>query len=233
MFGEPTLDPNIVKSLDQLWKTKIPSKNLIFGWRLILNKLPTRMELAKRGIIGGAHNMVCHLWFLKDEDVEHLFCSCSISNFLWNSSCLWIGVDCPALGDSLLDRLIYFNSSSSFCFFGLVFFWSIWSCRNSILFKDRSLVNGSVEFLWRLYLMIDFWLFIEEEEISLDLIVIITPIFVGRSCFSLFLCFLPVVSRSGFVVGLSFVGVFPGWFLGCISVSTHNTHFLFQNFYYL
>ncbi|CAI8604439.1 unnamed protein product [Vicia faba] len=42
--------------LDYLWKSKDPSKMLIFDWRLILNKLPLRMELGKRHIFVGAHN---------------------------------------------------------------------------------------------------------------------------------------------------------------------------------
>lgn len=51
-------------------ESKVPSKVLIFGCRLILNKLPT--GLAKHGIIEGAHNVVHPLCFSEEEDVEHL-----------------------------------------------------------------------------------------------------------------------------------------------------------------
>lgn len=74
-----TLDPLKIKVLDCLWKSKVPIKILIFGWILILNKLHTRMELAKRGIIYGSHNVVCPLCFMEEEDLEHFFCSFSFS----------------------------------------------------------------------------------------------------------------------------------------------------------
>lgn len=61
----PLLDHLKSKAILCLLKSKVPSKILIFDWRLILNKLSTRMELAKHGIIEGLHNVVCHLCFME------------------------------------------------------------------------------------------------------------------------------------------------------------------------
>lgn len=108
----PTSDPLKAKAVDCLWKSKVLSKIFIFGRRLILIKLSTRMELARHEIIEGAHNVVCLLYFLEKEDVDHLFCSCLISNFSWNNFLVWIGVDTSSPGDSLLVRLQYLNSPS-------------------------------------------------------------------------------------------------------------------------
>ena len=108
------------KTLDCLWKSKVPSKIFIFGRRLILNKFPTRMELTKRGIIEGPHNVVCPLCFKKKEDMEHLFCSCSFYNLSWMNFCVWIDVDAPSLGDCLLVRLQHLNSTHFFLIF--------WTC---------------------------------------------------------------------------------------------------------
>lgn len=55
----PIWDPLKVKVLACVWKSKVHRKFFIFGWRLVVNKLPTRMKLAKWGIIEGVHNMVC------------------------------------------------------------------------------------------------------------------------------------------------------------------------------
>ncbi|KAI5384859.1 hypothetical protein KIW84_071729 [Lathyrus oleraceus] len=74
-----------------LWSSKIPSKVHSFWWRNLLNKLSTMMEFAKRGIIEGAHNVVCPLCFLEEEDVEHLFGSCTFSNFIWSKLYEWVG----------------------------------------------------------------------------------------------------------------------------------------------
>ena len=34
-----------------IWKLKIPSKSLVFAWRLIRDKLPTRMNLRRRQVV--------------------------------------------------------------------------------------------------------------------------------------------------------------------------------------
>lgn len=41
----PNLDDNLLQSLTGMWKTKIPSKVLIFGWTLLLNRIPTKVNL--------------------------------------------------------------------------------------------------------------------------------------------------------------------------------------------
>lgn len=75
------------------------------------------MELAKRGIIKGVHNVVCPLCFLEKEDVEHLFGSCPFSNLIWSKFCMWIRVGGVFHTCSLLDRLNGLNSVISCWFF--------------------------------------------------------------------------------------------------------------------
>ncbi|GAU35055.1 hypothetical protein TSUD_69780 [Trifolium subterraneum] len=43
------INPNILNSLQRMWKNDIPSKVGVFGWRLLLEKLPTREALISRG----------------------------------------------------------------------------------------------------------------------------------------------------------------------------------------
>ncbi|XP_045802541.1 uncharacterized protein LOC123896163 [Trifolium pratense] len=50
-----TLDTNTVAALKRLWKNNVPSKVSVFGWRLLLEKLPTREALfCKELVEGGA-----------------------------------------------------------------------------------------------------------------------------------------------------------------------------------
>lgn len=74
-------------ALNSLWKTKVSSKVLIFCWRLILNRLPTMMELARQGVLMGSHNLVCPLCFGGKEDLDHLFGECPISKLLLRKIC--------------------------------------------------------------------------------------------------------------------------------------------------
>ncbi|KAK2351717.1 hypothetical protein QL285_096925 [Trifolium repens] len=43
------LNPFVLTALQMLWENDIPSKVGVFGWRLLLEKLPTRAALASRG----------------------------------------------------------------------------------------------------------------------------------------------------------------------------------------
>ncbi|PNX61621.1 cysteine-rich receptor-like protein kinase, partial [Trifolium pratense] len=40
---------DILTALHKLWKNNVPSKVGVFGWRLLLDKLPTRANLASKG----------------------------------------------------------------------------------------------------------------------------------------------------------------------------------------
>lgn len=83
------------------------------------------MVLAKIGIIEGAHNVFCPLCFLEEEDVEHLFGSCTFTNIIWSKLCEWVGVSEAFPMGPLLDRLHGINSTNSSWFLSLVFCWSI------------------------------------------------------------------------------------------------------------
>ncbi|GAU23394.1 hypothetical protein TSUD_334420 [Trifolium subterraneum] len=43
------IEPDLLAAINKLWKNDIPSKVGVFGWRLLLEKLPTRAALASKG----------------------------------------------------------------------------------------------------------------------------------------------------------------------------------------
>ncbi|PNX64830.1 hypothetical protein L195_g054221, partial [Trifolium pratense] len=45
------IDSFTAKVLKRLWKINVPSKVSIFGWRLLLEKLPTREALFRKGVV--------------------------------------------------------------------------------------------------------------------------------------------------------------------------------------
>lgn len=53
------VDEGLLKGLEGLWQTAIPSKVLVFGWRLLLGCLPTREALMARVIDMGALGCSC------------------------------------------------------------------------------------------------------------------------------------------------------------------------------
>ncbi|CAI8613229.1 unnamed protein product [Vicia faba] len=58
-------------ALTVMWETNVPSKVKIFGWRLFHDRLPTRMQLVKRGILQNEHHkpVLEHGRFAEETDV--------------------------------------------------------------------------------------------------------------------------------------------------------------------
>lgn len=135
-----------------------PSKALIFNWRLVLNRLPLRVELVNCHIIVGAHNTACPLCFLDDESLDHIFLLCPISIRIWIEARGYIGVVVPPFSGSLATCFLDFIEVAGavvkrkmLWFFGLVVCWVIWCCRNVIVFKggifNKIDVLGMIKFI--------------------------------------------------------------------------------------
>jgi hypothetical protein len=70
------LDPNVLDAIQNLWKNDVPTKVNIFGWRLLLDKLPTRATLHHRGILLNLNELPCTFCFHSLEDSFHVFFNC-------------------------------------------------------------------------------------------------------------------------------------------------------------
>lgn len=55
------------------WKSIVPSKVLVFSWRLLQNRLPTQTQLHRRGIITTLLDQACVLCGKEIEEYNHLF----------------------------------------------------------------------------------------------------------------------------------------------------------------
>lgn len=80
-------------ALKCVWKTIGPSNVQVFAWRLILNRLQTRDEFAKRGVISGAHSLVCMLCRRLEESHNHIFLHCIVVSQVWSSIFDWLWVN--------------------------------------------------------------------------------------------------------------------------------------------
>lgn len=81
-LGEYVVD-NLLQELDKLWKLKVPSKILIFGKRLLLDRLLTIVELAKMSVLGDNHNcFVPSVSNKRNQLNTFFFVNCSTKNQL-------------------------------------------------------------------------------------------------------------------------------------------------------
>lgn len=71
-------DEELLAAIKRFWITSVPSKISVFGWRLLQDKLPTRIEYGEEGsLVTDKHEQCCVLCFNSIESVSHLFTSCT------------------------------------------------------------------------------------------------------------------------------------------------------------
>jgi len=59
-----------------LWSLSVASFVIVSAWRLLLDRLPTRLNLARRWV--QLVNMLCPLCLDGDESTDHLFNTCRV-----------------------------------------------------------------------------------------------------------------------------------------------------------
>jgi hypothetical protein len=156
------VDANILAAIKLLWRIDAPSKALIFGWRFLLDRLPTRSALHHRGILHSSHDLYCVFCSLSTEDSGHLFLSCSFSKGVWAAIFNWVGK--AAISDVggwehflLFGELVNVKKDGGKVsrLIWLVTMWSIWKHRNNVIFNGgipdtTNLVNEikTTSWLW-------------------------------------------------------------------------------------
>ena len=74
----------------KLWRCKAVPSALLLAWRLMENKLATRVNLRRRGVL--VDNSMCSLYGKKEETCRHLFFDCSFAKQVWCFCYRWLGV---------------------------------------------------------------------------------------------------------------------------------------------
>ncbi|GJS58306.1 RNA-directed DNA polymerase, eukaryota [Tanacetum coccineum] len=69
------------------WVKSIPIKINVFAWKVYLDRLPTRLNLMKRGIL--VPSLLCPVCNADHEDMSHLLFSCSLANEVVRLVCRW------------------------------------------------------------------------------------------------------------------------------------------------
>ncbi|GKB32785.1 RNA-directed DNA polymerase, eukaryota, reverse transcriptase zinc-binding domain protein [Tanacetum coccineum] len=122
------------------WNRSLPIKVNVFLWRLKLNKLPSRVNLDRRGI--EISSLLCPLCLGDFETVNHSFFNCDLAKGLWSLFAKWWEVDIPACGNiaEWYEWLGGLHVSSNVRLFlegvGGTIMWAIWNFRNLLIFSS-------------------------------------------------------------------------------------------------
>nr|GEX89879.1 RNA-directed DNA polymerase, eukaryota, reverse transcriptase zinc-binding domain protein [Tanacetum cinerariifolium] len=99
------------------WNRSIPIKVNVFLWRLKLNKIPSRVNLDRRGIEVGS--IICSSCLDDIETVNHSFFNCGMAKDLWALLAKWWELDISVCGNigEWYDWLDSLRASSKVCLF--------------------------------------------------------------------------------------------------------------------
>ncbi|GJR02266.1 RNA-directed DNA polymerase, eukaryota [Tanacetum coccineum] len=131
------------------WVKCIPIKVNVFAWRARRDRLPTRLNLSRRGV--AVDSSLCPLCDIAVEDNHHVFFCCNLAKSVIRKICLWWDLDSHVFS-SFSDWdgwFLFIRMSSSIksileCVF-CVAWWRLWMFQNQLIF-DASPPRRSVVF---------------------------------------------------------------------------------------
>jgi len=121
------------------WKMKTLLSAHVTTWRVLENKIATKVNLARCGVV--VYIMLCCLCMVKEKTTSYFFFECIIVWLVWNLCYAWLGLNSV---DHLVPTSYFlpFNLFGAPTSFNLVFgnVWivlvsEIWRHRNKYVFK--------------------------------------------------------------------------------------------------
>lgn len=87
------VDVSLKEAFCSVWKTHSPFKVRTFVWWCFLNRISTKDQLRRRGILHSPYDFPCTLCFQVEEDLGHLFFNCRMADVIWKKVVDWIQID--------------------------------------------------------------------------------------------------------------------------------------------
>ena len=122
-----------------LWKTKAFTNVIVTAWRVLLDRIPTRVSLSRRGVM--MESTICAMCQLKEESCQHIFLESKFAQWVWSLCFKLIGISFVQQNDLNLHFMSFYLSNASkkqnLVWKGV---WAsvircIWDQRNLIVFK--------------------------------------------------------------------------------------------------
>ncbi|KAH1243657.1 putative ribonuclease H protein [Glycine max] len=142
MLGEGLEAGTLDECYSKLWSIKVPSKVIVFAWRLLRDRLPTRLNLQRRQV--QLTDISCPFCIIKEEDAAHLFLHCSKIQPLWWETMSWPNLKgaIPLTPKQHFQQFIDIQVDGARlkrwqCWW-MALMWSIWKLRNSIVFSNAA-----------------------------------------------------------------------------------------------
>ncbi|GLT97294.1 hypothetical protein SLE2022_148670 [Rubroshorea leprosula] len=129
--------------LHKAWNVFIPSEIAAFSWQVLQDKIPTKLNLLKRGIIRDIGECKCVFCGVALEDTSHLFIHCKVAYSIWNACFKWWGVktaldrDCGKVLEQHPNLIKTKGEKKGWECIWFSIVWSIWLARNEKVFRGK------------------------------------------------------------------------------------------------
>jgi hypothetical protein len=140
--SEFVLGVSELRVLKKIWDSPAPSKVIAFSWKLLRNRIPTRVNLAVRGVGVNGGNVSCVYCNGVAETENHLFLYCDFAASVWKGIFRWLGlVIIIPPNISLLFEVLMASARSKKLRngYGLIWHatvWMLWISRNNKIFSN-------------------------------------------------------------------------------------------------
>jgi hypothetical protein len=146
-----------------IWRSAAPLKVTAFSWQALHDRIPTRRNLHRRGVIVDLAATGCIFCGAVPGTAAHIFLHCSLDAQVWYKVCRWLGfcfVNPPTLFNSFASFLGLTSSKKRKKGLSLIWHavvWVIWKVRNDLIFNNKSITEEEVVDLvkvsaWRWFL---------------------------------------------------------------------------------
>ncbi|GKU94470.1 hypothetical protein SLEP1_g7966 [Rubroshorea leprosula] len=126
----------------RVWNPSIPTKVAAFNWKVLLDRIPAKLNLFKRGVIKEREERKCVLCEEEEEDSSHLFLKCKIAKWLWRACANWWGIKVELQNECKRTFQLFgawtkksHKREGWDCIWNAVI-WSVWMARNKKIFDS-------------------------------------------------------------------------------------------------
>jgi hypothetical protein len=146
LLSTSSLPHSLSGVVHKVWDSWAPSKVVVFSWQTLLSRIPTRANLATRGVLLEAGNVSCAVCGGGAESEDHLFLLCPLAWFIWIEVYKWFGV-VEVLPGNIVSHFQSILSSlkggrrplKGIMMVWQAIIWTIWRARNDKFFSDKSI----------------------------------------------------------------------------------------------
>jgi hypothetical protein len=132
-----------LRVFESIWDSKAPLKVVAFSWKLLLDRIPTRRNLARRNCLSPEVSSRCGLCRLVEESANHLFLHCNVSSVVWERVMRWLDFSFIMPPNLFVHWACWSNEGRSkrirkgLWIIWHATIWAIWQARNHMIFRNE------------------------------------------------------------------------------------------------